>query len=446
MRGLQLNPYGGSRAPVSLLLLRLPPVRRCWTPQIEGSSSRPPKFVPDLSGFVVSLKPSTREYSPRKQRSTSLASTPALLDHLEINRAVVAGLSMGGYAALALARPRLSGCAVWCWPTPVREPTARRGGRGGSTSRGGCRRRGPASSAETLPAAAGPDHPSRGAEVVARVERMIRDAPPAGGRGLAQRAWRGGRNRTAVLERITVPVLVVVGEEDELTPPEESRNLGSGGSRGRDGDDPGSRLPVEPGASDTFSGGARRAPPPSVLGMRPTRPAGGGGRKGCGGFEGFWLWPPGRRPSSAHDVTRLQPHGTLNDFEVHLLALVQRPEPFGTMAVWWTKTSLSPSLGLDEPITLRIVEPLHRSSSGACAATFLCSLCVCPPTHTLTCVSLLLSSNARVSSFEPRSKQNERNREVAPRSSCKAVEASQGTSSIGVGKYCHQRVGNASVR
>ena len=54
----------------------------------------------------------------------------ALMTHLEIDRAVVGGLSMGGYVALAMLRrapARVSRPA--CWPTRARRRTRRRAAR-----------------------------------------------------------------------------------------------------------------------------------------------------------------------------------------------------------------------------------------------------------------------------------------------------------------------------
>lgn len=229
-RGLRLA-YGDAGAGLPLLLLHAFPLSgEMWAPQVEALAGQARLIVPDLSGFGESeaIPP---EYSPESacDMSDLAADAVALLDHLEIDRAVVAGLSMGGYAALALceaAPERLRGLVL----ADTRSGADSEEGRQGRLD---IARRvlkeGTGFLVETLPAKllgrttrAGSSQES--AEVVARVERMIRDAPPAGV-AAAQRGMARRPDRTAVLERISVPALIIVGEEDELTPPEESRKM-----------------------------------------------------------------------------------------------------------------------------------------------------------------------------------------------------------------------------
>jgi pimeloyl-ACP methyl ester carboxylesterase len=225
-RGLRLA-YGEAGAGLPLLLLHAFPLSgEMWDPQVEALAGQVRVIVPDLSGFGES-EAIAPEFSPESacDMSDFAADAVALLDHLELDRAVVAGLSMGGYAALALceaAPERLRGLVL----ADTRSGADSEEGRQGRLD---IARRvlkeGTGFLAETLPAKLlGRTTRAERPEVVARVERMIRDAPPAGV-AAAQRGMARRPDRTAILERIAVPVLVVVGEEDELTPPEESRNL-----------------------------------------------------------------------------------------------------------------------------------------------------------------------------------------------------------------------------
>ena len=229
-RGLRLA-YSETGTGLPLLLLHAFPLSGAmWDPQVEALAGQARLIVPDLSGFGES-EAIVPEYSPESacEMSDLAADAVALLDHLEIGRAVVAGLSMGGYAALALcesAPERLLGLVL----ADTRSGADSEEGRQGRLE---IARRvlkeGTGFLAETLPARllgkttrAGSSEES--AEVVERVERMIRDAPPAGV-AAAQRGMARRPDRTPVLERITVPTLIMVGEEDELTPPEESRKM-----------------------------------------------------------------------------------------------------------------------------------------------------------------------------------------------------------------------------
>jgi pimeloyl-ACP methyl ester carboxylesterase len=157
----------------------------------------------------------------------------ALLDHLGLPRAVVAGCSMGGYAALAFARrhaDRLRGLVL--------QDT--RAGADGDEARAGratlaetVRREGAGAAAEAfLPKLLGETTKREKPEVVARVKQAILGTSVQGIvdalAGLAARA-----DSTPFLRQIAVPTLVVCGEEDAITPVAESEALqrGIAGSR-----------------------------------------------------------------------------------------------------------------------------------------------------------------------------------------------------------------------
>lgn len=225
-RGLRLA-YGETGTGLPLLLLHAFPLSGAmWAPQVEALAGQARLIVPDLSGFGES-EAIVPEYSPESacEMSDLAADAVALLDHLGIDRAVVAGLSMGGYAALALcesAPERLLGL-VLADTRPGADSEEGRQGRLEIARR--VLKEGTGFLVETLPAKLlGKTTRAGRPEVVAQVERMIRDAPPAGV-AAAQRGMARRLDRTPVLERIAVPTLIVVGEEDELTPPEESRKM-----------------------------------------------------------------------------------------------------------------------------------------------------------------------------------------------------------------------------
>ena len=90
----------GRRHGTALLLIHgFPLDHRMWASQLVGLSADVRVIAPDLRGFgrsEVTPGPLTME-----QHADDLA---ALLDHLAVERAVVAGLSMGGYIAFAFWR------------------------------------------------------------------------------------------------------------------------------------------------------------------------------------------------------------------------------------------------------------------------------------------------------------------------------------------------------
>jgi pimeloyl-ACP methyl ester carboxylesterase len=145
----------------------------------------------------------------------------------------VVGLSMGGYAALALVRrhpERLRALVLADTKAGADSPEAR-ATRAGQAEK--VRREGAAAIAEAvLPKLLGQtSHRERGG-LVARVRGIIEANPPRGIAdalaGLAARA-----DSTATLREIRVPTLVIVGEEDTITPRPEAEALqrGVAGSR-----------------------------------------------------------------------------------------------------------------------------------------------------------------------------------------------------------------------
>lgn len=152
----------------------------------------------------------------------------ALLDHLGLSRAVVCGLSMGGYAALALVRrqaDRLRALAL-C-DTRAGADTPEQHAARAALAEKVLREGSPAAAEANLPKLLGRTTHQERPQVVAAVRAMIESNPPRGIAnalyGLAARA-----DSSATLREVRVPALVVCGEEDVLTPPAESRALQAG--------------------------------------------------------------------------------------------------------------------------------------------------------------------------------------------------------------------------
>jgi pimeloyl-ACP methyl ester carboxylesterase len=149
-------------------------------------------------------------------------SAVGVLDAAGVDRAVVCGLSMGGYVALAMARlfpERLSGLVLADTRSESdtvegkekRKETAHR-----------VEAEGVSFLAEALPAALlGPDAPENVRNWL--VERIELTAPQ--GIADALRAMAVRCDSTPVLPEIEVPTLVICGAEDGLTPPELSRAM-----------------------------------------------------------------------------------------------------------------------------------------------------------------------------------------------------------------------------
>lgn len=149
----------------------------------------------------------------------------ALLDHLRVARAVVCGLSMGGYAALAFARrhgDRLSGLVLADTRAGADSPEAREV-REAQAER--VLAEGPEALADDLLARLlAPSTRAASPQVVAAVRAMILAASRRGIAG-ALRGMAARPDSRPHLGTIRVPTLVLCGDEDTLTPMSEAEAL-----------------------------------------------------------------------------------------------------------------------------------------------------------------------------------------------------------------------------
>jgi pimeloyl-ACP methyl ester carboxylesterase len=208
------------QGPAVLLLHAFPLSRLMWRPQLDALQGRYRVVTPDLRGFGDSSgfvgPPSVETMADDAFR---------LLDELKVDRAVVGGLSMGGYVALAFARRHAGRLRGLILADTRAEPDdeAGRANRdrliaeaSGSTG---------AAFIETmLPKLVGAATAARRPEVVAEVRHIAAGQVAAGIVG-ALRALRDRPDARPGLAAIGVPTLVVVGRDDVLTPPAVAREL-----------------------------------------------------------------------------------------------------------------------------------------------------------------------------------------------------------------------------
>jgi pimeloyl-ACP methyl ester carboxylesterase len=152
----------------------------------------------------------------------------AILDHLSIDRAVVCGCSMGGYAALAFARrhpQRLRGLVLQDTRAGADTPEAR--GRRSELAKRVLEEGPEAVAAVFVPGLLGSTTRASNPGLVARVRETILANPR---RGIANALIGLGARPDSVstLPGIRVPTLVLCGAEDVLTPPAESEALHAG--------------------------------------------------------------------------------------------------------------------------------------------------------------------------------------------------------------------------
>lgn len=222
----------GQGLPV-LLLHAFPLNSSAFEPQVWALSGRYRFILPDCRGFGLSKLGEGPTEMPRIARDAL-----ALLDALKIDSAVVGGVSMGGYAAMALLREdagRVRGL-VLVDTQATADDEAGRARREASAKEALEKGMEPQIQA-LLPriVAAGMDSPV-GREVAAIIRAAAPEAVAAAQRGMALR-----QDSKDILARYAGPALVVVGEKDTMTPLEKARQIADLIS--------GARLEIIPGAA-----------------------------------------------------------------------------------------------------------------------------------------------------------------------------------------------------
>jgi pimeloyl-ACP methyl ester carboxylesterase len=149
----------------------------------------------------------------------------ALLDRIALRKVVLLGFSMGGYVALQFAqrhRERLRALALVDTRAEADSEEAKAGRRKTAAD---VRERGMQALVDALmPKLVRPATHTEKPQVVALLQRMILENPPDG----AVAALAGMARRPDMRARIAgigLPCLVVVGEEDAITPPEAATRL-----------------------------------------------------------------------------------------------------------------------------------------------------------------------------------------------------------------------------
>lgn len=218
-----------------LLIHGFPHDRALWAPQLAGLADAARVIAPDLRGFGA-WADLDRPVLTMEDHARDLCD---LLDALRIEQAVIAGLSMGGYVALAFlaAFPERTRGLVLCSTRAGADTEDGRKGRQAMADR--VLREGMAGPAEELApkmlsAATRAARPGLIAHVRTMIARQRPAAVAAAALGMARRL-----DRRPMLPGIRVPTLVLTGDADEMIPDTESRAMAAA--------IPGSRLVVVPG-------------------------------------------------------------------------------------------------------------------------------------------------------------------------------------------------------
>ncbi len=207
-----------------LILLHAFPLNAdMWRPQLEQVPDGWRFIAPDLRGFGPDARPTPGGSAPTMDDFAD--DVAGLMDALEMPEATIGGLSMGGYVAFALCRrapERFTGIILADTRPHADTPAAREARREMIAL---AEKEGSAAVAERmLPKLVGQTTTDSRPEVIAVIRRMIESAPVAAITG-ALAAMLGRPDSTPELSAIGWPALVLVGAEDEITPPAHAEGM-----------------------------------------------------------------------------------------------------------------------------------------------------------------------------------------------------------------------------
>lgn len=195
-----------------------------WAPQLEALPEGWAAIAPDVRGFGLS-EPDPAPCNPAESLDEVADDVAALLDQLGIRRAVFCGLSMGGYELLALRR-RHPGRVAGMVLADTRAGADSEAGRAGRQAMLDllAREGPPAVAAQMAPKLVGETSARERPDVRRDVARLMSGAS-ADAIGHAVVRMMRRPDSTPGLGDIRCPALVVVGDEDGLTPVSESQAL-----------------------------------------------------------------------------------------------------------------------------------------------------------------------------------------------------------------------------
>ncbi len=217
------NDPGATGKPVLVLVHAFPLGAQMWEPQFRGAFHGWRILAPDLRGFGGSTDPRAEDVDPTIDDYAE--DVAALVREVAGGPVVLGGLSLGGYVAFAMMRRT---------PTLVRALILADTRAGADTLEGRAARRamltvlehdGPQGVArEMMPRLLGATTREHNPDAEETVRLLIKRQSPHAIRDAVVRMM-DRPDSTALLPSLQVPTLVIVGEEDVLTPPAESEAI-----------------------------------------------------------------------------------------------------------------------------------------------------------------------------------------------------------------------------
>lgn len=221
VNGAMLNVLDQGQGPVVLFVHGFPLNHKMWAPQIEALSNKYRVIAPDLRGFgESSVSPGT---VTMRQFADDLA---GVLDELGIREPITfCGLSMGGYIAWHFVEnypKRLNGL-ILC--DTKASPDNEEAAQNRHKLAGSVLKHGAGVVAQAMPEKLFAKQTlEENKAIVDQCKQMMLEADPEGIaaalRGMAERP-----DMSALLPKIDVPTLFIVGEEDQITTVAEMSNM-----------------------------------------------------------------------------------------------------------------------------------------------------------------------------------------------------------------------------
>jgi pimeloyl-ACP methyl ester carboxylesterase len=223
LRFIDIPAVGARPRGVFVLLHAFPLNARMWEPQFELAALGWRVIAPHFRGFDGGHKD-----PPASTVDDYAGDVVDLLDALHVGDAVVGGLSMGGYVAFALLRlaPRyVRGLVLADTRSQADTPEGKKGRTRMLQLLADNPDNGPAAiAAEMIPKLLGSTTLAEGPAVSDRVRDLILSSPASAIAG-GIRALMSRPDSTPLLAAVHCPTLIVVGEEDTLTPPAASEEM-----------------------------------------------------------------------------------------------------------------------------------------------------------------------------------------------------------------------------
>jgi pimeloyl-ACP methyl ester carboxylesterase len=220
-RYVEAVPAADRRPRGALLLIHAFPLSALmWQAQLPLKAEGWHVIAPHLRGFGGGAAD-----PPVSSMNDYAADLIDLLDGLHIHEAVVCGLSLGGYVAFNLLKNAPHYVKALILADTRAEADSPEASEGRTRMLEVLHREGPAGVAtQMIPKLLSPHAVDSRPDLVARVRQLIMENDSSAIKAAIQ-AMMAREDSTGILGTLRIPVLVLVGEHDRLTPPEVAEHL-----------------------------------------------------------------------------------------------------------------------------------------------------------------------------------------------------------------------------